>query len=263
MFKKNKAFNFLGIYILVYTYMITLEEQNNKYKKWYFNIINYRLKNPLLNQYTETHHIIPKSLGGTDENKNLVELTAREHYICHLLLTAVFPTSSLEYKKMWKAFALMAWYKSKNQERNYKINNRIYEKLKTEFSKIQSFQSSGILNSGYGKKWYHNVELQQSNKFYPTNVPNGWDLGRVINWKKYFKPKFKSIEIKCLHCNNIFLPKTSVNKFCCTECADSHSYEIGNKIILLERNGIKKETKRENLHAYKKCGWKLVDRLYK
>jgi len=34
----------------------------------------------------EIHHIIPKSLGGSDNKENLVLLTAREHYIAHWLL---------------------------------------------------------------------------------------------------------------------------------------------------------------------------------
>ena len=33
--------------------------------------------------YTETHHILPKSLGGLNEDCNLIELTAREHFIAH------------------------------------------------------------------------------------------------------------------------------------------------------------------------------------
>lgn len=36
--------------------------------------------------YLETHHIVPKSLGGKNDKSNLVNLTAREHYIAHLLL---------------------------------------------------------------------------------------------------------------------------------------------------------------------------------
>lgn len=239
-----------------------LEEQHNKYKKWYFNIINNRLKNPKLDEYTESHHIVPRCLGGTDEKSNLVELTAREHYICHLLLTSIFPQMSVEYKKMWKAFALMTWCKSKNQNRNYKINSKIYEKLKFEFSKIQSQHQSGISNSGYGKKWYHNVELKLSNKFYPNKVPNGWISGRVINWDKYLLPKFDSKETECVRCKQIFLPRTSVHKYCTTTCADKHLYDSDTKKIIIEKNGITKVTKRENLHMYKKYGWNLVDRLY-
>ena len=36
--------------------------------------------------YYEKHHIIPRSLGGSDDNENLIKLTAREHYFTHLLL---------------------------------------------------------------------------------------------------------------------------------------------------------------------------------
>lgn len=36
--------------------------------------------------YFEHHHIFPRALGGGDEPENLVYLTAREHYIAHLLL---------------------------------------------------------------------------------------------------------------------------------------------------------------------------------
>ena len=241
---------------------MTLEEQSNKYKNWYYRIINNRLTNPILNQYTEIHHIIPKCLGGSNYSSNLVKLTAREHYICHLLLTSVFPPSSKEYKKMWKSFALMSWYKSENQCREYKINNRIYQKLKIEFSKIQSYSQSGISNSCYGKKWYHNVELKLSNKFYPDNVPIGWISGRVINWEKHFLPKFESKETKCVHCNKLFLPRTSVHKYCTNVCADTHLYNSNTKKIIIEKNGITKETKRENLHMYKKYGWSLIDRLY-
>lgn len=58
---------------------------DNKYKKWYDQIIN-RAKLRTLDSYTERHHIIPRCLGGTNDPRNLVRLTAREHFICHWLL---------------------------------------------------------------------------------------------------------------------------------------------------------------------------------
>ena len=59
---------------------------NNKYTTWYNSLIN-KAKDRIIFGYTEKHHIIPSSLGGTNDNNNLVKLTAREHFICHLLLT--------------------------------------------------------------------------------------------------------------------------------------------------------------------------------
>ena len=41
--------------------------------------------------YVEVHHVLPKCMGGTDVASNLVKLTAREHYLAHLLLVRMFP----------------------------------------------------------------------------------------------------------------------------------------------------------------------------
>ena len=42
----------------------------NKYTKWYYSIIN-NAQNREINDYTESHHIIPKSLGGNNSIENL------------------------------------------------------------------------------------------------------------------------------------------------------------------------------------------------
>lgn len=39
--------------------------------------------------YTESHHILPECRGGTDEPENLVELTARQHFVVHQLLAKI------------------------------------------------------------------------------------------------------------------------------------------------------------------------------
>lgn len=36
--------------------------------------------------YMEVHHIIPRSLNGTNDHSNLVHLTPKEHFVCHHLL---------------------------------------------------------------------------------------------------------------------------------------------------------------------------------
>ena len=58
---------------------------DNKYTRWYYNIVNHA-KTRTITGYTEKHHIIPKSCGGGNSKNNLVALTAKEHFICHLLL---------------------------------------------------------------------------------------------------------------------------------------------------------------------------------
>jgi hypothetical protein len=98
----------------------------NKYTIWYNKIID-NAKSRLLEGYSEIHHIVPRSLGGTDDPGNLIQLTAREHFICHLLLTKMVSGSSLY--KMQKAAQLMCYISGPGQQR-YKTTNRIYELLK-------------------------------------------------------------------------------------------------------------------------------------
>lgn len=66
------------------------------YTKIYHSIINHRIQNPLPNiEYGEFHHIIPRSLGGSDDKSNLVRLSAREHFICHALLAEMWNTTPI------------------------------------------------------------------------------------------------------------------------------------------------------------------------
>ena len=79
--------------------------------------------------YYENHHIIPKSLGGSDSINNLVLLTAREHYIAHLLLYNHYKTIGGDaLRKMSFALVSMATT-NKNLSRN-KLNSRQYSLIK-------------------------------------------------------------------------------------------------------------------------------------
>jgi hypothetical protein len=60
--------------------------------------------------YYENHHIIPRCLSGSDDKENLVLLTAKEHYICHKLLTYIYPKN----RKIVDAFFRMTFDKRGN-----------------------------------------------------------------------------------------------------------------------------------------------------
>src|SRR4051812_31227304 len=62
---------------------------NNKYYQWYFVLIDKAKSRQDLIEHTETHHIVPKSIGGSNDEENLVELTPREHFVAHLLLPKI------------------------------------------------------------------------------------------------------------------------------------------------------------------------------
>lgn len=56
------------------------------YERIYRDFIADRRAKPEPKGYSERHHIKPRSLGGTDEPDNLINLTAEDHYFAHLLL---------------------------------------------------------------------------------------------------------------------------------------------------------------------------------
>lgn len=113
-----------------------------KYEKIYSQIIE-RAKHRVLEGYKETHHITPRCMSGTDEKDNLVDLTAREHFICHLLLTRIYP----EHKGLRLAIWNMCNAKRIYQGR-YKPNSRLYEMIRTEYREL----IKGENHPSYGRK---------------------------------------------------------------------------------------------------------------
>ena len=112
---------------------------NNKYTCVYNRIID-RAKSRLISCYTEKHHIIPRSLGGSNNSANIVALTAREHFICHLLLTRM--TQGEDKKKMVFAVFYLTG-KGKANRNNRMKSSRLYAKLRTQLSASVSEQKKG------------------------------------------------------------------------------------------------------------------------
>lgn len=106
----------------------------NKYYKLYKSIIEKAKQRPYYKKslrkinYVENHHIIPKSLGGLDFKENLIQLTAREHYIAHWLLPKF--TIGKNKSKMLFAFEMM-------NKMGSHINSKTYERYKLIFSENQ------------------------------------------------------------------------------------------------------------------------------
>ena len=152
------------------------------YQKIYNTIISNRQDNPLSTDiYVEEHHIIPSSLNGTDDPENLVKLTAREHFICHALLSRIYVIGTFEWYKMNHAFMMMKC-ESLNQHRYF--NSRLYEYRREIFSKIMSKAQSGKRNSQFGTKWISNIETFESHRINKDiELPAEWSLGRNA-WNK-------------------------------------------------------------------------------
>jgi NUMOD3 motif len=117
------------------------------YSKIYYSIIN-RAKSRLDLPIVEVHHILPKSLGGSNKKENLVRLTPREHFVCHLLLSKMH--SGKEKQKM--VYALWAIMNlCNNHQHRRKVKGRLYENLRKEFVSAQR-STIGANRVNTGKK---------------------------------------------------------------------------------------------------------------
>ena len=213
----------------------------NKYYKWYLAIVNFRKQHKLSKKttYCEVHHIIPKSLNGSNNEDNLVALTAREHYICHCLLVKHYEyiNDKLAYNKM-----LLAWNRISHDKKHTKINSKLYEKLRIKNSiRAKQYKPSAetiekLRIANYGKKSSIETRLKQSKslkgKLKPESMKNAVSK-RVKNTTIIYNPntdETKQIKINEL---NYFLkdgwlhqhsPKVKENKIRETICEKNPSY---------------------------------------
>lgn len=124
--------------------------------------------------YTESHHIIPRCMGGMDDASNLVRLTAEEHFVAHKLLVKIHPNNG----KL--AFAMLALCMNYNGMRT---NNKL-------FGWVRRRVAEAIGNSKRGVKRHSWVveKIRQSKK--ELSISDSWRESR----RKTLKGKPKSAE---------------------------------------------------------------------
>lgn len=115
---------------------------NSKYLKWYISLVTHTYPKT---EYTEKHHILPKSLGGDNLRENIIRIPARVHYICHKLLVRMV-TDSKDKKKMIHALNMLAKANNSHQHR-YHISSKEYESIRKKLSESMS----GSNNPMFGK----------------------------------------------------------------------------------------------------------------
>ena len=103
---------------------------NSKYTKLYFQIIE-RARERDLQEGFEKHHVIPRSLGGTNDEDNIVRLTFKEHYCCHHLLTKMCD-GDLRTPLLFALWAMSNQRGEYRSQRNYIVSARLYETLRLD-----------------------------------------------------------------------------------------------------------------------------------
>lgn len=91
------------------------------YQKHYDNLIKTRKEKCSFGnlEYWEKHHIVPKCLGGTNDQENLVLLTAREHCLAHWLLYKMAKNTN---EKIRLGYAFSAMYMLDNNTKRSGLN---------------------------------------------------------------------------------------------------------------------------------------------
>ena len=140
------------------------------YQKIYDQLIQKRKLNVLNKNgiYCERHHIIPRSLGGLNDKINLVNLTAREHYIAHLLLWKIYKMSNnkVAYYKMANAVIRLMNGNSQAKINIHRYNSKLYEYAKIAAAKYLSLRPG----TTKGKRFIHDI-LTHQNKMIDKNLP--------------------------------------------------------------------------------------------
>lgn len=163
--------------------------KTNKYSQWYSDItVNAKDRN--ITGYTERHHIIPRCMGGTDDESNLVSLTAREHFVCHLLLTKIVSDQYLE-KIVYAAWQQSRPTSPRNPRRGQvKIGSRTYAMLREALAKAKTgtkrppFSEEWKANMKEGAKTRRKVEYTEERlaKLAANRNPvGGWNKGLTMD----------------------------------------------------------------------------------
>ena len=98
--------------------MIKSQHHYNRYTKF----IN-ALSGQLVSGYAEVHHIVPRSLGGSNNINNLIRLTARQHFVAHWILARALGGSAA------RAFFMMS-----NFGKYGKVNSTTYSQARKDYS---------------------------------------------------------------------------------------------------------------------------------
>jgi len=116
----------------------------------------------------ESHHIIPRHCGGNDLKENKVNLSLREHFVCHVLLAKVYKGTPF-YAGMCRAVVAMS--------KRGAVSSRLYQSIREQHianlkkQVISDKQKQAISQANTGNK---SRTGQQWNEDQHTKIQNTW-----------------------------------------------------------------------------------------
>jgi hypothetical protein len=240
----------------------------NKYSKLYHKITS-NAKERITEGYTELHHIIPQSMGGDNDKENLVQLTAREHFICHWLLIKM--TEGEDRSKMLYALNGMK-AENRYQERYHtKITARVYEKYRIEHAENHSKRMKGrpAKNKGIPMSDDQKQLLREKAK---ANHANGKvyskesqqkRIAKVLGQKRTDETKrLMSLASKGKPKGPMSEEQKQARSITMTgqKKTKSHATNVANAVkgnISINKDNTEKKVKKDTLQSYLDDGWQL------
>ena len=172
-----------------------VEVTRTKYLAWYEDLVTKAKERPLFDGYVERHHVVPVSLGGSNEPENIITLTAREHYIAHLLLWKMSMDKKSHNKMSMALHVMVNGSGHKKQDRNYLIPSRIYELARYSF--VQAMKAHFAEHGGTMKGKKHTPEaLIKMRAWQAVPEIKQKQRERVLGEKNHFYGKKHSEEMK-------------------------------------------------------------------
>jgi 3'-phosphoadenosine 5'-phosphosulfate sulfotransferase (PAPS reductase)/FAD synthetase len=239
----------------------------NKYSKLYYKITS-NAKQRITEGYTELHHIIPQSMGGSNDKENLVDLTAREHFICHWLLIKM--TEGKDRSKMLYALNGMKAENRYQQRYHTKITARVYEKYRIEHAHNHSETMKGkpAWNKGRtleGVELEEHRERTRNRKIDPVKQALGQQkrVAKVLGQKRTDETKrLMSLASKGKPKGPMSEEQKQARSITMTgqKKTKSHATNVANAVlgnISINKDNVEKKVKQDTLQSYLDDGWQL------
>lgn len=157
--------------------------------------------------YYESHHIVPRFLGGTNDKGNLVLLTISEHCEAHYLFAMEHQDSQKIYQGNITAALLIAYPRKVSQNKIEHIQKFLSdESFRNMLEEIKIKSRLNRVGNNKGKHFYFQHCWVQFRNQKPESR-------MVSNLKKFLKRGYKHID-KCPICNQ---PNSEKNVCCCQE----------------------------------------------
>ena len=145
---------------------------NLHYLNRYNKLISH-YKTNFVEGYNETHHILPKCLGGSDEIENLVLLPSRAHFICHYLLHKAYPSDN----RLALAFSMMTVNNSYQ-----KRSSKLYEKAKL----TRSAALKNVPRPEWVKEKLRKPKLNKENYKKPKSEEHRKNIGKALKGRNNY-----------------------------------------------------------------------------